>query len=432
MKHGWRPSFVASIVRSYYHTLSRIPNALPDKILGLTEVFNKDTNPQKVNLTVGIYRDDLGLVTNFKSVVQAQSILSADMGISGDWSYLPIAGCPEYSTSVMDFLFKESVPQAKSYLESDKISFVQSLSGTGALAIATRFLTSFISKVIWVPDPSWGNHMNIFDNNGFKEVRVYKYYKDGSIDIDGWLDQLRQAKSEFGSRYPHCILLQACCHNPTGVDPTRTQWKKALEVINELGLIPVIDMAYQGLESGDLIEDAYLLRMCLEHNWRNGLYICQSFAKNMGLYSERIGSLSVIHPMDESNTKAKADSQLKRIVRGVYSSPPSYGSRIATLVLNNPTLKAQWFEDVKKMTDRLWSVRVMLYERLKWDTLIDRTTQHGMFYYSGFSPKQVDILRRHHSIYLTQDGRISLAGINRSNIDHVAQSFLSVSRCRLA
>ncbi|AAS50733.2 ABL038Wp [Eremothecium gossypii ATCC 10895] len=409
--------------RRQHQALGRVPEAMPDQILGLTERFNQDRNPHKVNLTVGIYKDDNGEVTSFPSVARAQRMVEGQRG--GRLAYLPIAGCPSYGARVSDFLYSECAPQGREFLASGCVSFMQTLSGTGALSLASLFLSNFISKTIWVPQPSWANHMNIFKLNGFEEVRRYRYYEDGAVDVDSWLAQLERAAAD--RPYPQCILLHACCHNPTGVDPTREQWSRILSVINGLGMVPIVDMAYQGLESGDLRADAYLLRMCLEHRWDNGLYVCHSFAKNMGLYGERVGSLSVVHPLGQFQAKAATDSQLKCIIRASYSSPPSYGSRVATTVLSVPEIKQQWHEDVHGMCNRLWSVRCMLHEKLRWPKLIDSTSQHGMFYYTGIGPDAVDTLREKYSVYLTKDGRLSLAGINTGNVDYVARALRNVS-----
>lgn len=279
---------------------------------------------------------------------------------------------------------------------------------------------------MWIPQPSWPNHANIFQCNGFDRINYYTYYEDGKLNISKWLEELERSRKDIEPNWPPCIVLHACCHNPTGVDPTIEQWENILPVIHKLNMVPIVDMAYQGMESGDLIQDAYLMRMCLEYEWPNGLFICQSFAKNMGLYGERVGSLSVVIPPKPSDLKLTIDSQLKKIVRGIYSSPPGYGSRVANLVLSNPKLKQQWFKDVKNMSDRLWKVRVQMHERLKWPNLIDLKTQHGMFYFTGLTLDQVDTLQKEYGIYLTQDGRMSLSGVNDYNIDYLCDSLLKV------
>ncbi|CAG98402.1 aspartate transaminase AAT1 [Kluyveromyces lactis] len=405
--------------------LSRVTRAPADKILGLTEKFNVDRHPNKINLTVGIYKDNRGRVTTFPSVASAQSLLETSLDLNNDLSYLPITGSQDYQNNVLNFLYRES-SDGSELLENNRITFVQTLSGTGALAVASKLLATFVSKTVWIPNPSWANHSNVFQWNGFNQIKYYTYYEDGKLSIDKWLKELKESCSSRDPDWPPSIVLHACCHNPTGVDPTLEQWQQILPVIHDLGITPIIDMAYQGMESGNLIQDAYLLRMCLEYEWPNGLFVCQSFAKNMGLYGERVGSLSVVVPPNPLDLKSTIDSQLKKIVRGIYSSPPGYGSRVANLVLSNPKLKQQWFVDVKNMSDRLWNVRIQMHERLNWPNLVDFKTQHGMFYYTGLNPYQVQILQERYGIYLTEDGRMSLSGVNDGNIDYLCDSLRQV------
>ncbi|AMD18865.1 HBL037Wp [Eremothecium sinecaudum] len=411
-----------------YHRLSSIPRARPDSILGLLEEFNQDQHPMKIDLTAGVYMDNSGKNSPLTAVNQAQLLLEQS-GANKSLSYLPITGCPSFTNNVLKFLYTESAPNGKKFLDSDSISCIQTLGGTGALTLASVFLSSFVSDTLWLPQLTWANHCNVFSHNGFSDIRYYTYYEDGEVNVDGWCDQLRAVLTSKSARSdsPHSIVLHACCHNPTGMDPTIEQWSMIIPLINELGMVPIIDMAYQGLDSGNPDKDAYLLRLCLEYEWPNGLYLCQSFAKNMGLYSARVGSLSIVHPIRFPESKTQVDSQLKRIVRSLYSSPPRYGSMIATTILTNKNLKQQWYMDVKAIRDRLWLVRNTLHERLNWPRLIDKNTQHGMFYYSGLSPKQVNTLRKECSVYVTEDGRISLSGINSRNVDYVCEALLAVT-----
>ncbi|CAI1539081.1 hypothetical protein SEUBUCD646_0K01160 [Saccharomyces eubayanus] len=436
------------LLRPYFtSSLCKVPRAPPDKVLGLSEHFKKDKNIHKIDLTVGIYKDAWGKVTTFPSVAKAQKLIDSHLELNKNLSYLPITGSKEFQENVMNFLFKESCPQfGPFYLAHDRISFVQTLSGTGALAVAAKFLALFISKDIWIPDPSWANHRNIFQNNGFENIHRYSYYKDGQIDIDGWIKQLKTLahnQKKENDKQLHCIILHACCHNPTGLDPTKEQWKEIIDTIYELKMVPIVDMAYQGLESGDMLKDAYLMRLCLDvdryPNWSNGVFLCQSFAKNMGLYGERVGSLSVItpataddenlNPLQRGNSlQQNIDSQLKQIVRGMYSSPPGYGSRVVNVVLSNTKLKHQWFKDVEFMAQRLHYVRKEMFERLRWPDLINFAQQHGMFYYTRFNPRQVEVLKNKFSVYLTGDGRLSLSGVNDSNIDYLCEALDAVSK----
>lgn len=413
--------------------IGAIPRAAPDRILGLTEQFASDRCRHKVNLTVGVYKDSWGQVTTLPSVAMAQRQIDADVELNTDLSYLPITGCPEYSAEVLGFLFGESSPNSgPRLLRDDRVSFAQTLSGTGALAVASKLLALWLSQTVWLPQPSWPNHWNVFRSNGFTEIRAYPYYRDGRLVVDEWLDLLRsRVGSDKGTEKKHVIVLHACCHNPTGADPSREQWRQILDTVHELGMIPVIDMAYQGLESGNPPQDAYVLRMCLDESryacWPNGLFVCQSFAKNMGLYGERVGSLSVVVPPNQAGTRENVDSQLKQIVRSAYSSPPGYGSRVATLVLSKPFLRMQWYKDVAAMVGRLNRVRRDMYGLLGWPALADLEQQHGMFYYTGLSSKQVDLLRSKYSVYMTADGRLSLSGVNDQNIEYVCKALKAVS-----
>lgn len=417
--------------RSVVSSIGSIPRAAPDRILGLTEQFARDSSRNKVNLTVGVYKDSWGQVTTFPSVARAQRLIDADVELNTDLSYLPITGCPDYSENVLEFLFGESCPgSGPRLLREDRVSFAQTLSGTGALAVASKLLALFLSRTVWIPQPSWPNHENIFRSNGFTDLRTYPYLRDGRLAVDEWLDTLRTQVLKDRSKR-HSIVLHACCHNPTGVDPTKEQWRKILDTVHELEMIPVLDMAYQGLESGNPPKDAYVLRMCLDESryssWPNGLFLCQSFAKNMGLYGERVGSLSVVVPPNASDTREKVDSQLKQIVRSAYSSPPGYGSRVATLVLSKPFLRMQWYKDVAFMVDRLNQVRRDMHDLLQWPDLTNFDQQHGMFYYTGLSSKQVDLLRHKYSVYMTADGRLSLSGVNDHNVEYVCEALKAVS-----
>ncbi|CCD27463.1 uncharacterized protein NDAI_0K02720 [Naumovozyma dairenensis CBS 421] len=382
-------------IRYFSSLIKNIPLAPADKILGLTSEFNHDQNNKKVNLTVGIYKDAFGKVTPFPSVRQAQNLLNKNHSNSkyNNLSYLPITGCKDFETNVTNFLFNDSINKP-TLIEDNRISFIQTLSGTGAISIASTFITKFLSNEIIIPNYSWANHSNILQKNGFKNnINHYPYYDPitGKLSINKWKQYLRSTHSSK-STMPRSILLHASCHNPTGVDPTLKQWEEIIDIIHELKMIPIIDMAYQGLETGNLFQDCQLLKLCLDESrypkgWKNGLFLCQSFAKNMGLYGERVGSLSIVLPpgqeegSPESVMKDKINSQLKRIVRGMYSSPPGYGSKIANIILSEPDLKLRWIKDVKFMVDRLNQVRLMLYERLNWNDLINNELIMGCLFH---------------------------------------------------
>ncbi|CCH62778.1 hypothetical protein TBLA_0I01180 [Henningerozyma blattae CBS 6284] len=432
-----KPSTKCRFFASY---MAKIPQAPPDRILGLVNQFMNDPNPSKVDLTVGVYRDNAGNVPTFKSVQNAQHLLHTVPSLRKDLSYLPIIGHPNYRNKVLNFLFHDGCPEiGPEIIYQDRVSFVQTLSGTGALSVTARFLSNFISDSIIIPQLSWANHANVFKNNGFRNISYYPYYSNEKIVLKDWLNHLiniqKTDREVTSNSKPSCILLHACCHNPTGLDPTKEQWDQILDTIYDLNLIPIIDMAYQGLESGDVLKDSYLLRKVLNKkrykNWKNGIYLCQSFAKNMGLYGERVGSLSIILPETNSGNKSTSireniDSQLKQIIRSMYSSPPGYGARIVSLILSDKDLKDQWFLDVKEMVDRLNDVRYKLSQKLNWNSIIDLNQQHGMFYFTNLSPIQVERLKNQFAIYLTTDGRLSLSGINDLNVDYICNSILNV------
>ncbi|CCE64156.1 hypothetical protein TPHA_0G03160 [Tetrapisispora phaffii CBS 4417] len=422
-KHALQSVCKVSVVfRRFNYTCSKlvVPEAPSDKILGLNDLFKRDQNKNKVNLTVGIYKDEKGSVTTLLSILEAQKIV--EKSNNHDLSYLPIAGHEGYRKAVKRFLFDECVSKGE-IIEQERISLIQTLSGTGALAITSRFLSTFVSDTVWISDPSWVNHDNIFEKNGFKNINHYSYVKNGILTVDEWLDDLKRDPGKDKSTKPQAVVLHACCHNPTGIDPTKEEWERILDEIYNLNMIPIVDMAYQGLDTGNLKNDAYLLKMILNEkkykSWSNGIFVCQSFAKNMGLYSERVGSLSIVVPPNSEGLKKNIDSQLQKIVRSIYSSPPSYGSKIAYSVLSDPILKEKWFQDVEKMVNRLTHVRMEMHKRLEWPDLINKNQQHGMFYFINLNEKQIKYLRDKYSIYLTLDGRMSLSGVNSSNIDYV-------------
>lgn len=391
----------------------------PDPILGVTEAFKRDTDPRKINLGVGAYRDERGKPYVLPSVREADKRI-ADAGL--DKEYLPITGLGDYQKRAAQLAYgQDSKP-----LKEGRVATAQSISGTGALRIAAEFLARLYphSKDIYLPTPSWGNHRPIFQNAGLS-VKQYAYYdkKTVGLDLEGMLRDLRSAPSKS------IVLLHACAHNPTGVDPTAEQWKQIAEVVREKELFPLFDMAYQGFASGDADRDAFAVRYFVEQGHQIGL--CQSFAKNMGLYGERCGLFSLVTA--DADEKARVDSQLKITIRPMYSNPPVHGARIANMVLSDEKLYPQWLQEVKGMADRINSMRAtlknLLYEKYgskhSWEHI---TNQIGMFAYLGITPEQVNKLVNEHHVYLTQDGRISVAGITDENVDHLAKSLHEVTK----
>ncbi|THH11583.1 hypothetical protein EW145_g539 [Phellinidium pouzarii] len=369
-------------------TWSAVPAGPPDPILGVTEAFKADKDSRKINLGVGAYRDEHGKPYVLSSVKKAEESLTA---AQPDKEYLPITGLPGFTQNAAKLAYgAESKP-----LVENSIAVTQSISGTGALRIGGAFLGRFYphAKAIYLPVPSWGNHTPIFRDSGLENA------PEKSI-----------------------VLLHACAHNPTGVDPTQEQWREISDILKEKKLFPFFDMAYQGFASGSTSRDAFAVRHFVSEGHQ--IALSQSFAKNMGLYGERVGafSLTTVDPEE----KARVDSQLKIVIRPMYSNPPVHGARIANTILSSPELYAQWESEVKGMADRIISMREKLY-----DTLVGLQTpgqwghiksQIGMFSFTGLTQPQTKALADKAHIYMTADGRISMAGLNSSNIEYFAES----------
>lgn len=408
-------SAVATRASSWW---SHVEMGPPDAILGVTEAYKRDTNPKKINLGVGAYRDDNGKPFVLPSVREAEEkIRSKNM----DKEYAPIAGSAEYcKLSILLALGDES-----EVVKNGCNATVQGISGTGSLRIGAAFLEKFFpgNKEVYLPTPSWGNHTPIFKHAGLN-VKQYRYYdpKTCGFDFQGAMQDIAKIPEKS------IILLHACAHNPTGVDPKPEQWKEISNVVKQKKLFPFFDMAYQGFASGDVARDAFAVRYFIQEGHQMAL--AQSYAKNMGLYGERAGAFSLI-----TGSKQEADttmSQLKILVRPMYSNPPINGARIVTEILSDPTLKAKWLQDVKGMADRIISVRTQLRDNLKkegssrdWSHITD---QIGMFCFTGMNPQQSERLTKEFSIYLTKDGRISMAGVTSKNVEYLAHGIHQVTK----
>lgn len=400
--------------RSIWHIL---PMAPTDKILGLNELFKADTSPKKINLGVGAYRDDQGKNYILPSIREAElAIVNGNM----DKEYAVITGVPEFVKVALDFAYgADSEP-----LKSGRIAASQSISGTGGCRLAAEMVKTFFGKVkVYIPDPTWANHFAMFRAAGLEPV-YYKYYDPATrgVDFEGLVNDVKNA--EDGSFF----MLHACAHNPTGCDPTPEQWDILSKLMLEKNHLVFFDCAYQGFATGDAEADAYAIRKFVA----DGHYIMlsQSFAKNFGLYGERVGLFSMI--TGDAEECVRVTSQLKLVVRAMYSNPPIHGARIVAHVLSSPTLKAQWYAECKGMADRIQSMRLALREKLEkgpkkegvtWNHVTD---QIGMFCYTGLSLPQVLRLREEFHIFCTDDGRFSMAGINSGNIDYLAESMLAV------
>lgn len=385
-----------------------------DPILSLVEVYNNDSRPEKVNLGIGIYFDDEGKMPVLQSVRQAEVKRAAEPHTS---PYLPMEGLAAYRQAVQNLLFGNDASAVK----EGRVATIQTLGGSGALKVGADFLRRWFPEVkMYVSDPTWDNHRSIFEGAGF-EVGTYPYYDASTVGVK--FDEMIQFFKSLEKN--SIVLLHPCCHNPTGVDLNEAQWDKVLAVFQEQELIPFMDIAYQGF-GGDLDTDAYAIRKAADMGLP--LWVSNSFSKNLSLYGERVGGLSVV-----CRTKEEADlvfGQLKFTVRRIYSSPPAHGAYIAAEVINTPENFTLWQSEVYAMRDRIRTMRHGLYDVLS-EKVPDKNfdyfiKQRGMFSYTGLNPAQVDRLREEFAVYLVGSGRMCVAGLNPSNIKYVANAFAEV------
>lgn len=400
-------------------TYAGVPQGPPDPILGLTEAFNKDQDPRKITLGVGAYRGEDGKPWVLPSVREAEKQI-LDQKLNKE--YLGIAGLPKFLRLSQEFAFGEDSKP----LKEGRVAGLQTLSGTGACRVAAEFFARFqlsTDKNIFQPNPTWGNHVPIFKDGGM-QVKQYKYYnaQTRGLDLSGLLGDMENAPNKSA------FLLHACAHNPTGVDPSPSEWKQISSVMKRKEHIPFFDCAYQGFASGDANKDAGAIRQFVE----DGHLVClaQSFAKNFGLYNDRVGAFSVVCASKEE--AERVESQLKILVRPNYSNPPAHGARIVETILSSPTLKAQWKLECKSMADRIIEMRTLLRSELaaagstkEWKHITD---QIGMFAFLGIDKKQVDLMRSEHHIYMTGDGRISMAGVSKQNVKYIATALHQVTK----
>jgi aromatic-amino-acid transaminase len=390
-----------------------------DPILGLNEAFGRDPRAGKINLSIGIYFDDAGRIPVLESVRRAQSeIVAAD----GPKPYLPIEGDPACRAEVGKLLFGAD----HAALAAGRVATIQSIGSSGSLRIGAEFLRRYLpSSPVWVSDPTWDNHKAMFEGAGF-EVRTYPYYDwqgaegpPGGLRFAAMLEALRRAPKRS------VVLLHACCHNPTGVDLTREQWRELIPVLAERELLPYLDLAYQGY--GDGIEaDAFAPRLLADAGL--AFFIANSFSKSMSLYGERCGALSVVCP--DARQAENVLGQLKFTVRRSYSSPPITSGALVARVLGEPSIRALWESEVAAMRERILAMRRRLHEvlatRLPGRDFGYFLTQRGMFSYTGLTPEQVDALRERHAVYLVRSGRLCVAGLNRGNVEATADAIAAV------
>ena len=394
--------------------LAAVEMAPRDPILGVTEAFVADTNPNKVNLGVGVYYDDNGKVPVLECVRLAEKKMAEAVTPR---NYLPIDGMAAYNKAVQSLVFGADSEVVK----SGRALTVQTLGGTGALKVGADFLRRLDPRAeLWISNPSWENHRAIFEYAGFK-VNEYAYYHAPTrgVDFDATLASLNTLP--VGA----VAVLHACCHNPTGADLTPAQWEKVIEVVNKRGIMPFLDMAYQGFADG-IDADAFAVRRFAEAC--PVVFVSTSFSKSLSLYGERVGALTVVTTSKEE--AARTLSQVKRVVRTNYSNPSTHGAQAVTLVLTTPELRAQWETELGQMRDRIKQMRGALVEQIR----IARADfdfsfvvqQRGMFSYSGLTKDQVAKLRTDCSIYAIDSGRICIAALNSKNVRVVAEAIAKV------
>ena len=386
-----------------------------DPILGLNEQFNADPNPAKVNLGIGVYTDENGKLPLLRCVAEAEALVQASPKPRG---YLPIDGIAAYDKAVQSLVFGAD----SAAVTEGRVATVQGLGGTGGLKVGADFLHRLnpAAKVL-ISDPSWENHRALFTNAGF-QVEAYPYYDAAHrrVDVEGMLGALKAAAA--GS----VVVLHACCHNPTGYDLSPADWARVIDLVKAGGLVPFLDMAYQGFGEG-LAEDGAVIGQFLAAGI--DFFVSTSFSKSFSLYGERVGALSVV--CSSKDEAQRVLSQLKIVIRTNYSNPPTHGAQVVAMVLTTPALRAQWEEELAGMRTRIKQMRALLVDKLHaagvQQDLSYITRQKGMFSYSGLSKAQMQRLRSEFGVYGVDSGRICVAALNQGNIDAVAKAIAAVS-----
>lgn len=385
-----------------------------DPILGLMDKFKEDTRSNKVNLGVGVYYDEAGRlpVLNCVKTVETQMANPPQPR-----PYLPMDGLPGYRLACQHLLFGADNEAVK----AERIATIASLGGSGALRVGAEFIHHWFPKAkVYVSNPTWGNHISIFEGAGF-EVGKYPYYDPATIGVKfaEMTDFLK------GLNEGDVVLLHPCCHNPTGVDLSPAQWDEVLTIIQDKKLMPFMDIAYQGFGE-DMDADAYAIRQAVARGL--SVFVSNSFSKNLSMYGERVGGLSVVCPSAE---EAKlVQGQLKFTVRKLYSSPPSHGGHVVDRVMNDDALFTQWVGEVYEMRDRIRAMRQKLQDALSAKVpgrdFSYFTKQRGMFSFTGLNPAQVERLQTEFGVYMVNNGRMCVAGLNNQNIDYVANAMAEV------
>ena len=391
-----------------FETLQSMP---ADAILGLIAEYRDDSRPEKIDLGVGVYRNAAGETPVLNTVKKAERDLVETQTTK---SYISTAGEPSFNAAMQAMTFAGSVAD-------DRLVTIQTPGGSGSLRVAAGMLLRAKDAVtVWVSAPTWVNHVPLLGGAGL-ELKSYPYYDTQRhvIEIDAMLETLR------GAPKGDVVLLHACCHNPTGLDPTEDDWQAIVEVIVERDLLPFIDIAYQGFARG-VGDDNYVIRELAQRVPE--MIISNSCSKNFGLYRDRVGSLS--HLCADTATRDIVSSQVNSYVRTLYSLPPDHGAAVVSMILNDSELHAEWLDEVKDMRDRLQGMRVLLNDALV-EKIPDRDFSHlvranGMFCYLGITPQQVGRLKKEFGVYLVDTSRINVAGITADNVGYLSDSIAAV------
>lgn len=386
--------------------------APPDPILGMSVAFKNDPSPDKVDMGVGAYRTNEGKPLIFQAVHEAERRILEDPAVNKE--YLPIEGYDVFNRLARDLILGADCPATA----EGRVVTLQTLSGTGSLRIGAESVKAFLNPpAAYVSNPTWGNHNSIFGRAGVP-VKSYRYWKESTrgLDLEGMLADIGDAPA--GS----VIVLHACAHNPTGVDPTPAQWEQIADFLATRDLTVYFDSAYQGFATGDIDGDAYAIRLFIRRGFQ--CFVSQSFAKNTGMYGERIGALHIV--CADSETAERVMSQVKVFVRASYSNPAKHGALVVAKILSDPALKESWLNELKDVSKRIKDMRTRLVEELTalsvpgdWSHV---TSQIGMFSFTGLTPAQCENMINKWHCYMLKNGRISMTGINTSNVAYVAQA----------
>jgi len=395
---------------------SQLALAPADPILSTSIAFKNDKDANKINLGVGAYRTNEGKPYIFNAVSKAEAQILQHPDVYNH-EYLPIDGFKPFVESSQKLAFGD----ACSALKEGRVCSAQALSGTGGLRVGFEFLRLHYPSPVYIPQQTWGNHLAIIKDAGLP-IRTYPYFeaKTRGLDFDG------MTKTLAGAPDGAIVLLHPCAHNPTGVDPTQEQWEQILKMCLEKSFLVFFDSAYQGFVSGDFVKDAWTIRRFMEAGCN--FILTQSFAKNFGLYGERVGAIHIV--CASKDAAARTMSQLKLVVRPMYSNPPCHGAFIIDRIVRSPELLAEFMGEMKNVANRITDMRKALYDELvvlkvpgNWTHIIN---QIGMFSYTGLTPQQCTVLINKHHIYLLKNGRISMAGINTKNVAYLAKAMADV------